>query len=569
MAAFRVPAALNRPPWLGLLAVGHAVRRRLTAEWNGAPPHLLALGWPRPTGFAAAPRDFRPVRSEIGRALLRGGFQFGEEAIDVGVGGDPWDRACPSRRFALELHRGGWLRDLTAAGEPGAREALRLMLQWQEVFGGFNAFSWSPAALERRVLNLACAAGPMLESASDADTWTLAEILARQARHLAGLSEPAERRAERAAAAAIAGAALDGKAGQGLLKRALPRLEQALAETVLADGGHASRSPEAGMELLFDLLTLDDALLQRGIEPPAELSRAIDRLTAGLRFLTLADGRLACFQGGETSDAARVRAARAHDDPDQATPPVRLPHTGYQKLSGGGLEVIMDVGAPAQGPFAVTACAQPLAMEIVCGRDRLVTNTGWSPRAPAALAALRLTDAASTVSFGRSSAGRPINGLAARELGPRLIGGAVQVMVRREEAPNGLWLEAGHDGFVAEFGLIHERRLYLDAKAGELRGEDRFIPQPNAQARLAPYTLHFHLDPDATAVVARDHRSVLLRGPSEKGWWLRNDALDVRVEPSVHLRDGRQRPAQQVVLTGHLHADKGGKVRWKLTAAEP
>ena len=207
-----------------------------------------------------------------------------------------------------------------------------------------------------------------------------------------------------------------------------------------------------------------------------------------------------------------------------------------------------------------------MALEIVCGRDRLITNTGWSPRAPSAQA-LRLTDAGSTVSFGKGSAGRPLAGFAARELGPRLVGGAANVTVRREEAASGLWLETSHDGFAAEFGLVHERRLYLDTTAGELRGEDRFTPQPNAVARLVPYTLHFHLDPDAVAVVARDHRSVLLRGPSERAWWLRNDALDVRVEPSVHFRDGRQRPSHQVVLSGHLHADKGGRVRWKLTAA--
>jgi uncharacterized heparinase superfamily protein len=564
MGDFRLPAALNRPPWLGLLAAGHAVRRRLTAEWNGAPPHLFALAFPRPSGFAAAPRDFRPARPEVGRGLLRGTFVFGEEGMDVGVGGDPWDRASPSRRFAAELHRCDWLRDLVSCGEQGAREAVRLILLWQEVFGGWNAFSWSPEPLERRVLNIACSAGALLEVAGDAETWALAEILARQARHLSGLTEPAHRRAERAAAVAVAGAALDGKAGQGALARSLPRLDRLLPEAVLADGGHVSRSPEAGMELLFDLLTLDDALAQRGVEPPAELSRAIDRLTAAMRFFTLADGRLACFQGGECSDAARVRAARAHDDSDQA--PARLPHAGYQKLSGGGVEVTADAGPPAHGPFAVSACAQPLAIEIVCGRDRLITNTGWSPRAPNAQA-LRLTDAGSTVSLGKGSAGRPLGGFAARELGAWLVGGAETVTVKREEAAAGAWLETSHDGFATEFGLVHERRLYLDTRAGELRGEDRFTPVAGTAARLIPYTLHFHLDPDASAVVARDHRSVLLRGPSEKGWWLRNDALDVRVEPSVHFRDGRPRPSSQVVLTGHLHADKGGRVRWKLTAA--
>ena len=40
------------------------------------------------------------------------------------------------------------------------------------------------------------------------------------------------------------------------------------------------------------------------------VSEAINRLTQGLRLLTLPDGRLAGFQGGGPSSAARVAAAR-------------------------------------------------------------------------------------------------------------------------------------------------------------------------------------------------------------------------------------------------------------------
>jgi uncharacterized heparinase superfamily protein len=315
------------------------------------------------------------------------------------------------------------------------------------------------------------------------------------------------------------------------------------------------------------LLSLDDALVQRGLAASPEVGRAIDRLTAAMRFLTLADGRLACFQGAEAADAATVRAARAHDDADAAEPGARLPHTGYHRLSSAGMEVVIDTGAPAAGVFSTAACAQPLAVEIVCGRDRLVTNSGWSPRAPAAQAH-RLTEAGSTASLGKNSAGQPLRGFMARELGARLVRGACDVRVRREEAASGVWLAASHDGYVREFGLIHERRLFLDPATHELRGEDRFDPQPGAHALLVPYAVRFHLDPDATAVVARDHRSVLLRGRSDKGWWLRNDALDVRVEPSIHYVDGRPRPSSQVVLAGHLHADRGGRVRWKLSAVE-
>ncbi|MEI9890402.1 MAG: hypothetical protein WDN45_07135 [Caulobacteraceae bacterium] len=156
--------------------------------------------------------------------------------------------------------------------------------------------------LERRVFNLACAMKTLCAQASPFEQALLLDSLARQARHLLlGDGQPV-RAAEQAAAAAVAGCVLAGKAGERLRTRALNQLERALRVTVLPDGGHASRSPEAAMELLIDLRVLDDALQQLGREAPAELTRAIDRLSAALRFFILPDGRLPAMQGGEAGD---------------------------------------------------------------------------------------------------------------------------------------------------------------------------------------------------------------------------------------------------------------------------
>ncbi len=348
----------------------------------------------------------------------------------------------------------------------------------------------------------------------------------------------------------------------------MPRIGRAVAASVLPDGGHASRAPEAALQLLLDLLALDDGWTQRGYQVPDEAVRAIDRLTAALRFFTLPDGRLACFQGGEQSEPMLIAAARAHDDAEASGPPSHAPHSGYQRLEGRSIQVMMDVGRPAPAPWNVSACAQAGAIEVVCGKDRLVTNSGWSLRAPWAQA-LRLTDGGSTVSLAHESAGAPLGGWPARLLGPRLVGGPAQVEVRRASAEAGVWLDFSHDGWAGRVGLMHERRLYLDFAADELRGEDQFTATgPPRASRVIPYAVHFHLPPEVEAVLARDHRSVLLRGPSAKGWWLRNDAVDVRVEPAVCFRHGQQVATRQVVLLGHVHVDKGGRVRWKLTAAE-
>lgn len=562
-----IAAALPGLDWAR--AGARVVRRRLSDELTAWPVYRFALSRPRANGFAAGPRDFRPTDAEAGRRLLAGTFLLAGASMELEPGGDPWDRPSPSRLFAVRLHRFAFASDLLGTGDSGARELLRLFFAWRSIFDRVNPFGWGPETLERRVFNLACAARRMSAVASDAEVQALSASLAAQARHLLRLAPEPTRTAQRMCAAAVAGAALAGPAGEGLTKAALPRLSRALAEAVLPDGGVKTRSPEAGLELLLDLLTLDDALLQRGLEAPVEVARAIDRLSAALRFFALGDGRIPAFQGGEAGDAGHVDAARTHEETGGKTFGF-APHSGYHRLAGKSLQVVVDAAAPAQGPWSLAACAHPLAMDVSAGHDRLIVNPGWSPDA-AAPQGLRMTAGGSTASLGEASAGRPLTGFLARALGARLVGGPERVEARRNENEGGVWLELAHDGWVGRFGLIHERRLFLDAGADELRGEDRFAPAAEA-GKAAPaetaYAIRFHLHPDVQVSLARDEHSVLLRGASDRGWWFRNDAAQVTLEPSVWFDHGLPRRSLQVVLRGSASRDREARVRWKLAPVE-
>ncbi|MGZ3273168.1 MAG: heparinase II/III family protein [Caulobacteraceae bacterium] len=568
----RIPLSDRRAERLGLEAVAarKALQDQLRAEWAGSPPHLWLISRPRPEGLAAAPAEPRPPRARRGKAIAAGRFVFDGLVLETGPGGDPWNRPSPSRAFAEALHGMDWLPDLLAQ-EGGARPALALVRGWIQVFGRWNAFSWSPGVLERRVHNLACGLQPLLAEAGRADA-ALLDTLARQARHLLLAGGDETRRAERAAAGALAGAVLAGRAGEQLMGQGLARLEQALPETVLPDGGHASRAPEAGLELLFDLKALDQALHLRGRPSLPELSRAIDRLASTVRRLTLADGRLAALQGGEESDPTRIAAAVG--EAPEASSTQSLPHAGYEFLSGGQLLMVVDTGAPASGAWSASACAQPLAIEVTAGADRLITSSAWSPRAAAAQA-LRLTPAASTASVSDLSCGEPLQGWLAKVLGFRLQGGCRAVVVRRHDGADASWLELSHDGWAEAFGLRHERRLYLERATEELRGEDQLVPVdetgPRPQRRPPVLVVRFQLHPEVKASVALDHKSVLLqpRGAAGgAGWWLRNDAAEISLEPAVRLEDGRPRATFQVVLRAPLRPDGGARIRWKLTHAD-
>jgi uncharacterized heparinase superfamily protein len=551
-------------------AAGKLARDQLRNEWLGSAPHRWLIAGPRPNGQAAAPIDLRPARPRRGQAMLAGRFIFDGLPLEVGVGGDPWNRPAPSRAFAEALHRMEWLADLIAT-EGGARPALSLVLGWSQVFGRWNAFSWSAPVLERRVFNLACALKPLLAEATPAETVLLLDALARQARHLAiGDGDPV-RAAEQACATALAGCALAGRAGQGLRRPALARLAKALAISVLPDGGHASRSPEAGLELLYDLRALLGALEQLGEPAPQVVTGAVERLAAGLRFFALRDGRLPPLQGSEASEADRIEAALdGLVASGSGAPALSAPNAGYEILASKRLQALADVSAPAQGAWSRTACAQPMALVVVAGGARLIDSSGWSPRAEGAQA-LRLTPAASTLSISGASCGRPLQGRLARILGYRLEGAPAAVRARRHEAETGAGLELAHDGWAQTLGLTCQRRLYLDLKTEELRGEDQLAPFGEAAAsrgrRPLFLVVRFQLHPDVKASLALDHQSVLLQPKAGGGWWLRNDAPEVSIEPAAHLHDGRPRHAQQVVMRVLVTREGAARIRWKLSGA--
>ncbi len=551
------PAAFRLIPGRHLaLALAVATGRSVSEEWRATGAHRWLNARPAPDGFALQPRDFRPADADAGRRILAGAWTLAGATMAVGAGGDPWDRPSPTRAFAEALHRFDWLPDLIAAGPEGATEALRLVLEWRRLFGRWNAFSWDRPILARRVFHLACAGPTLTARASDAETARIAADLARQARDLLGPGDPSGA-ATRAVAAAVAGVALNGRAGERLLDRALSRLSRALPATLGADGGHASRQGSAALELLFDLETLDEAMVQRGLAAPDAVQRAIDRLAAAVRFYTLADGALATGHGGLPRTARYVGAVRAQDETGDR--PTGSGLGGYQRMESLRLQVIADVAPPPAGAWSAGAADAPLSMQVLVGGRRLI-----DPAAGRSLAA------ASTIQIGEASVGRWLEGFAARVLGPRLIDAGADVEVTRHEAPGAVWLDTAHHGWHGRYGVMHQRRLYLDLEAGDLRGEDRLTPTARAQGpdgrHFVPFTLRFQLHPGVSALVSQDRRSVLLRLEGEAGGWtLRNDALDIEIEPAPRP----DRPGQQLVLRGQRRADSGARVRWRLTPARP
>ncbi|WP_303827444.1 heparinase II/III family protein [Asticcacaulis taihuensis] len=558
-------------PWQKV--VGAWLRKQAGAELFGMPGYRLTLKGRVPDGFLATPHDGRPANALLGKAILSGRYTLANGRMSVQGSGDPWNRASPTRAFAIELHRFSWLPHLMTQGDEGAKEAVRLFLLWQKTFRNWTPFTWGEEVLARRLINLSIFARRLSAVAQPWEAHALAESIAEQGRHLLRLHNNAAYQASRAVALVAIGCVLSGNVGDSFRRKGLKRLPKALRRCTQSDGSHMSRSPEQGLELLYDLLLLVDALSQRSQAVPDYIEEHIERLSRFVRTLSHPDGSLVSFQGAESLPEDQILPALLHTDAKAGNLPNALEQARYHCLLGRSLSVFVDAGEAKGGDFGFAACDYPMAFEVSGGRDKLIVSPGWSPLQSDSQA-FRVVGAANTLTLGDELILKPVADRFGELLHFTLQGLRYKVRSRRVEAEeSGTLLELEHEGWRPRFGLKHERRLYVDAQRDELRGEERLTPMATGKKlqnmpASVPYAVRFLLHPEVQASLARDRKSILLRGPGGRGWWLRHDAADVALGEGTVFEKGAPRKTTLIVLNGTARLDTPTRLRWKLSPAE-
>jgi len=224
----------------------------------------------------------------------------------------------------------------------------------------------------------------------------------------------------------------------------------------------------------------------------------------------------------------------------------------------------MDCGAPPPGPFSAEAHAGCLAFELSTGTHRIVVNCGAAKdtRQSKWDNALRVTAAHSTLTLADTSQSAIITTGWARELlGPRLSGGVSAVETSRIETSQGWSLSAAHDGYLATFGVQHERQLTLSIQGTSLTGIDRLVPKgrPRGPGGGLPFVIRFHIHPDVR-MSASQGGDILLKLPNGEGWRFRAQT-SIATEESVYLGTETLRRTEQLVLSGTVK-DTPVEVGW-------
>lgn len=506
-----------------------------------------------------APETLAEADPAVAGDIYAGLFALAGTTVDT-AGSSPFSLEPPTEGWAEALHTFGWLHHLEAnATELSSTNARALVDEWF-AHAAVSEVAHRPDVAAARLVNWLVQSPLLLNGADPAFRQRYMRALGRHMRRLERALPPmgpGPARMKVAAALVVAGSAVANE--QKLARWALGHLADAIASDILPDGGHASRSPEALFAALADLIPAREALARRQQAIPETLRDAVDRMLPMLRFFVHADGALSTFHGARALPASQLDAAFAYDDVE-GQPGANARYSGFQRLATGDTVVLMDTGTAPPPPFATRAHASALALEMSHGVHRIIVSCGALGEArPEWQAVGRASAAQSTLIVNDTSSAKLLRRWPMRRwFGPALYGGPATVDVHRAA----LSVKAAHGGYLAAYGLTHERRLTLGDDGIGLIGEDQLIGQDRLDGR--PFVIRFHLGPDIRVRMERGRRRALLILADTSLWLFAVDhGPELALEDSVFLAEGgRVRRTSQLVIAGNTLTDD--TVRWHI-----
>ena len=521
-----------------------------------------------PSRLLIAPQDLRTADQTNALDIYGGRFLFSGKVVEA-RGRSPFELKGEDPAWQRELHSFGWLRDLRAAESLVARQNARALVDdWIRLCGRWAPIAWEQPVVARRVLSW-LAQSPLVLEDGDAEFYRrFLRSLGRQVRYLRRTINETPDGVPRLQAALAVAAASISMAGQGrYVRQSLRRLEHELQRQIMPDGGHVSRNPGAILEILTDLLPIRQAFVTQGLETPAGMMQAIDRMMPMVRFFRHVDGAFAHFNGMGSTPTDLVATILAYDDA-RGAPPGNAPFSGYQRLMGGDTVVLMDTGTPPPPLLSQSAHAGCLSLEMSSGRHRLVVNcgvSGWASEGWRQVA--RSTAAHSTAGMEDSSSCRFLTEKPFTSwLGAPILSGPTSVPVNREEDVMGTRVTASHDGYAHRYNVRHERDIRLSSDGSVLDGIDLFSTL-GALTHHDHFTIRFHLHPLIKPSLLRAGTAALLMAPDGEAWEFNASGAELVLEESVYLSDVYgHRHTQQLVLYGRISQSSQAAWQFRRTA---
>ena len=219
----------------------------------------------------------------------------------------------------------------------------------------------------------------------------------------------------------------------------------------------------------------------------------------------------------------------------------------------------MDIGSSPEKKYSENYQSGPLSFEAIYKGNKIICNSGYFQNHKHKLNKISKSSVAhSTLILNNKSIStfKKKNGINVLENG-------IKSITKNIVFEKNLWsIKSSHNGYLKEFGTIHERTLKFFPESEKFLGKDKLIKKKNF--RPTSFEIRFHLMPNSKVTKTQDNQTVLIE-LENSGWkFYTNDGL-IDIETALYFgKKNRYSENQNIFISGNTK-NEDQLIEWEIS----
>ena len=233
---------------------------------------------------------------------------------------------------------------------------------------------------------------------------------------------------------------------------------------------------------------------------------------------------------------------------------------GYAILNNKKHSLIMDVGASPDKKFSSNYQAGALSFEIISNGKKLICNSGYYQdynhqlndlSKSSAIHSSLIIDDTSSCKFNKT------------KNKSSKITQNLKILKKNIIFEKNYWkINATHDGYLKQYGIIHERNIEFYPEQFKFLGCDKIISKN--RIKNLKFEIRFHLEPNTKIMKTQDNRSILIDLNGD-GWKFNSDNNPINIDNGLYFGKKNSISDNQNILISGMTNGENQTIKWEIT----
>ena len=217
----------------------------------------------------------------------------------------------------------------------------------------------------------------------------------------------------------------------------------------------------------------------------------------------------------------------------------------------------MDVGSSPDKKFSSNYQAGALSFEIISNGKKLICNSGYFQNHNHKLNDLSKSSAIHSTLILDDRSSCKFNNV------PNSISKGLKIVKKNIIFEKNYWkINAAHDGYLKQYGVIHDRKIEFYPEQIKFIGHDKIVSKN--KIKNLKFEIRFHLEPNVKVMKTQDNKSILIDLDGE-GWKFNSNNNDINIDNGLYFGRKNSFIDNQNIFISGMTNNENQTIKWELT----